>query len=268
MKRVQLFEFEDFKWFPNWLRDAMTNLIVVLQKMIGTNEVVANLIQDSIQGKDINQIVDLGSGSGGTMPDVIKLLKEKEGNEGLSLLMTDLYPNKVAINQFNSDTDESISYNPESVDATNLESSPSGLKTMMNCFHHMRPEQAQKILSSAQDNSQPLLIYELTENKMPLIIWWIMLPISLVILIVMTLFMTPFVKPLTWKQVVFTYLIPIIPFFYAWDGQASMPRMYAMNDIDEMINKLDSSSYTWKQGYALNKKGKKTGTYILGMPKL
>lgn len=267
MKRKQLFEFEDFTWFPDWLRNCMTNLIVVLQRMMGTNEVVSDLIEASIKGKNIDQIVDLGSGSGGSMPEVVRLLK-KNGNRDIALLMTDLYPNKEAVKRFNSDTDESISYNAHSVDATNLENAPSGLKTMMNCFHHMRPEQAQKILKSAQDNNQPFLVYELAENKMPLIIWWIMLPLSLVILIVMTLFMTPFVKPLTWKQIVFTYLIPIIPIFYAWDGQASMPRIYAMKDVDEMINNLEStSSYIWKQGHALNKNGKKTGTYILGMPK-
>jgi len=32
MKRIHLFEFEDFSWFPNWLRVRMTRLIVVMHR--------------------------------------------------------------------------------------------------------------------------------------------------------------------------------------------------------------------------------------------
>ena len=79
--------------------------------------------------------------------------------------------------------------------------------------------------------------------------------------------MSPFVRPMNWKQIVFTYLIPIIPIFYEWDGQASMPRLYAMKDIDEMLEGMGSEMYTWNQDYAYTKSGKKMGAYILGMPK-
>lgn len=79
--------------------------------------------------------------------------------------------------------------------------------------------------------------------------------------------MTPFVKNLTFKQVLFTYLIPIIPICYAWDGQASLPRMYAMNDLDVLLKGLHSANYSWRKGPALKANGKPLGTYLLGMPK-
>jgi len=121
-------------------------------------------------------------------------------------------------------------------------------------------------LESAYTNRQPLLIYEIAENKIPLIAWWIMLPLGLLILIIMTLFMTPFVKPLTGRQLLFTYLIPVIPICYAWDGQASMPRMYAMKDYDILLDGLHSEDYKWEKGYAKKKNGKKSGTFLIGMP--
>ena len=40
MKRIQLVEFEDFKWFPTIWRSTMTKLIVVLHKILGTKEVI------------------------------------------------------------------------------------------------------------------------------------------------------------------------------------------------------------------------------------
>ena len=266
MKRIQLFEFEDFGWFPSWLRVCMTNLIVILQKIIGVPELLADLIADILKKKQINSIVDLGSGSGGAMPEVMDSLHEIEGLEQVTLTMTDLFPSSEMLKKFNTDALDKISYLESSVDATNIATAPEGLKTMVNCFHHMPPKKARAILESAQRTNQPLLIYEMGDNNIPLLIWWLLLPVSLAILIIMVLFMTPFVKPLTWRQIIFTYLIPIIPICYAWDGQASLPRMYTLKDLDHLLGGLGSGNYTWQKGHAKKKNDKKQGTYLLGLP--
>ena len=266
MKRIQLFEFEDFGWFPGWLRVCITNLIVILQKIIGVPELLANLIADILKKKSLSSIVDLGSGSGGAMPEVMDSLHEIEGLEQVTLTMTDLFPNDQMLKKFNTDALDKISYLESSVDATNIATAPEGLKTMVNCFHHMPPKKARAILESAQRTNEPLLIYEMADNNIPLLIWWLLLPISLIVLIIMVLFMTPFVKPLTWRQIVFTYLIPIIPICYAWDGQASLPRMYTLKDLDHLLEGLGSENYIWQKGHAKKKNGKKQGTYLLGLP--
>ena len=267
MKRIQLFEFEDFRWFPGWLRTCMTNLIVILQRMMGIPKVLGDLIAKVLKENELSKIVDLGSGSGGVMPDVLKSLHDDQGFEEVTLLMTDLYPGKETLKKFNADPHGKIGYSKTSVDATNVAKAPEGLKTMINCFHHMPPKKAKSILESAQKGGQPLLIYEMGENNIPLLIWWILLPISLCILMVMVLFMTPFVKPMTWQQLVFTYLIPIIPICYAWDGQASLPRMYTFKDMDVLLEGLGSDTYTWQKGHTFKENGKKQGTYLLGLPK-
>lgn len=264
MKRIQLFEFEDFAWFPNWIRNAITSLIIILNKQMGVEEVLSNQISSILKDLKTNSIVDIGSGSGGSMPAVYKMLKHQ--NTDVKLMMTDRYPNADAIKHFSSLNDSSLNYFSRPLDATTLEYTPEGLKTMVNCFHHMPPKVAKQILHSAQKNKQPLLVYELSDNKMPTIIWWLFLPLSLLILFIMVLFMTPFVRPLTFKQLFFTYIIPIIPLFYAWDGQASMPRTYSLNDYEELLPK-QSNEYTWEKGYAKNNKGKNSGTYLLGKPK-
>jgi len=266
MKRIQLFEFEDFDWFPVWIRSSMTNLIAVLHKMLGTKEVLVNLLSKMEEKHPFSQVVDMGSGSGGIMPDVVESLNINE-SKPISLLLTDLYPNKEFINHINNSKTEHVSYSEESLDATNLGQAPKGLKTMINSFHHMPPESAKKILKSAQENKQALLIYEIAENKMSLLLWWVLLPISLIILFVMALFMTPFSKPLSLRQLIFTYLIPIIPIFYAWDGQASMPRMYTFDDVNELLKDFKDDSYSWKTQSATKANGKKLGYYILGLPK-
>lgn len=268
MKRVQLFEFEDFAWFPSWLRTCLTNLIVVFAKLMGVGEVLSDILAPILKQQKLNNIVDLGSGAGGPMPMVLKTLNAQEGLSNVQLTMTDLYPNEDAMTQFGGGKVANINYHTFSVDATQIETAPEGIKTMVNCFHHMPPAKAKQILASAYENKQPILIYELTENKTPFLVWMLFLPLSLPIVFIMVLFMTPFVRPLTFRQLFFTYMIPIIPIFYAWDGQASMPRMYAMKDLDILLEGLSSSEYSWEKGPAKNKKGKAVGTYLLGLPKV
>jgi len=266
MKRIQLFEFEDFSWFPNTFRTSMTNLLVVLHKMLGTTDVLTKLITDIKERHDFKQIIDLGSGSGGAMLDVIEKLN-KSNKEPVDLILTDLHPNPNLVTRINNSQQEHIKYHEASVDATNLNDLPAGLKTMMNSFHHMPPTIAKGILKSAQDNKQPLLIYEIGENFVPTLLWWLLLPLSLLILIIMSLFMTPFVKPLGWKQLLFTYLIPVIPLFYAWDGQASTMRTYTFDDVEGMLQDFKNEDYTWEISKAKKANGKNLGYYILGLPK-
>lgn len=78
MKRIQLFEFEDFSWFPNWLRNCMANLLVVLQRMMGKPEALASLIAGLVKDTKIFRVVDMGSGSGGAMPKVFKIILGKK----------------------------------------------------------------------------------------------------------------------------------------------------------------------------------------------
>ncbi len=264
MKRIHLFEFEDQEWFPASLRGYMTNLLSVLHRMVGTKEVITGLLRPLIRERQIHRIVDLGSGSGGIMPGVYEQLKEEHEIEELELILTDLYPNKEGFAKWNGV--DGVSYNSESVDATNWNDVPEGLKTMINCFHHMDPRKARRILEEASSKREPLFIYEMGENKIPLFLWWILLPLSLLILIIMTLFMTPMVRPLSWKQLLFTYIIPIVPICYAWDGQVSIVRMYTMDDLDQLLDGLAIHGYEWKKSRAYKKNKKQLGTFLMGIP--
>ena len=200
------------------------------------------------------------------MPQVIDILNDTTEHANVKMILTDLYPNANTISDIKKLNKKNLNYSETSVNATKLGDAPKGLKTMINSFHHMNPTQAREILKSAHKNKQAILIYEMAENKIPLILWWLLLPLSIVIMLIMVWFMTPFVKPLTFKQLFFTYIIPVIPFLYAWDGQASMPRIYTLNDIDELLEGLNNESYTWTKGPAKKPNGRTMGYYILGMP--
>ena len=244
MKRIHLFEFEDFNSFPKWIRACLTQLILVMHNILNTHEELSELLANQIKETNSRQIVDLCSGSGGPMPKVIELLNEKHNLKDIQLTLTDLYPDTGAAEKINQLQGGNISYKLEPIDATDVDANIEGLRTMVSSFHHMNTQNAKKILNSAVKSRQPICIFEISDNSFPLIISWIALPINFIT----CLFITPFVKPLTWQQLVFTYLIPIIPLFFAWDGAVSNLRTYTLNDLDTLLEGVSSENYRWEKG--------------------
>jgi len=72
------------------------------------------------------------------------------------------------------------------------------------------------------------------------------------------------VRPMTWQQLVFTYIIPIIPICFGWDGAISNARTYTLNDLDELLSGIKSNNYEWEKGII---EGKTNQIYLLGLPK-
>lgn len=241
----------------------MTSVLAALARAIGVVPVLGALVSRVLREQRIERVVDLGSGAGGVMPDVIEEVRADPATAGARLTMTDLYPNLDAVERLEGGH---VTYVREPVDATDLANAPPGLKTMVNCFHHMRPDQARAILASAQASKQPLLVYEMGENELPFWLWVLLLPIALPIVYLSCFLLTLRVRPLTPRQLFFTYVIPLVPLCYAWDGQASMPRLYTFEDLDELLEGLPTDGYRWEKGHAKTESGRALGTYLLGTP--
>ncbi len=266
MKRVHVLEFEDLSWFPAWLRACMTHNLVILARVLGVGQVLSGLIAEALDRSGRTRIVDLGSGSGGVLPDLLSDLRRRTGGD-VSLVLTDKYPSADVLRSIEARDVDGIRYVADPVDATRLETAPEGLKTMVNCFHHMRPGDARAILASAVSQRQPILIYEMGGHQLiPFGFWLLGLPIGLILVFASALVMSAFVRPATPRQLFFTYVIPLVPLFYAWDGQASMARIYRDADLDEILSGLEDVGYTWEKGRGRTERGRKLGSYLLGLP--
>lgn len=267
LSRVQWFEFEDLDWIPGWVRSSITNLVVIVNDLFGVRETIPVVLEDVLTKTNKKVIVDLGSGAGGVMPQIVKELQRRSRFRDVKLIMTDRFPNLDAIEKYNFPNDPLISYSPIPLNALELENAPDGLKTMINCFHHLNPEEARKLLLSAQKNKEPILIYEMLDNDIPVPLWWMTMPVFLIVLFSMALYMTPFVRPLTFRQVIFTYLFPVIPFLFAWDAWASKPRVYTESDMKKLLKNSPSDEYEWIFIPFLNKQKRKRGLFTLGIVK-
>lgn len=260
LKRIHLFEFEDFAWFPGWIRVCMTRYLAAFHKLLGTHDVLAKLLARALKHSQKAHILDLCSGSGGPMPEVVQLLRQEYGCTDVQLSLSDLYPDLAAAHKINADTDPATAYITTPVNAAKIGPEFAGVRTMVCSLHHMKPAVAHQILKDARSARQPICIYEISDNSAPIALWWIALPVAFL----MTFFITPFVRPLSWQQLVFTYLIPIIPLFIAWDGAVSNARTYSLKDLEVLTQDLQAETYTWEKGTIKGRGGNKL--YLLGLP--
>lgn len=260
MKRIQLFEFEDFSWFPNGLRICLTRYIVAFHKLLGTRKPLAALLARALPKSSSHRIIDLCSGAGGPMLDVAEELRTEHGYQDLELTLSDLYPNEKAAAEIAAAGNPLNSYRTTSVNASDVDPGLQGVRTMVCSMHHMPPEVARDILQDAQDQKQPICIYEISDNSPPKFLWPIALPIGFL----MVFFITPLVRPMSWQQLVFTYLIPVLPFFIAWDGAVSNVRTYTLSDMEELLAPIRKDGYQWEMGAIKGKGGKKL--FLLGLP--
>ncbi|MEO8660004.1 MAG: hypothetical protein ABI693_16155 [Bryobacteraceae bacterium] len=91
--RIHLFEFEDLPWFPAVLRNAMTAYLAASWKMLPVGVAWAPLLQRALAASPVPRVIDLCSGSGGPLPEVLAALNQPP----LAVVRTDLYPSSTDI---------------------------------------------------------------------------------------------------------------------------------------------------------------------------
>lgn len=239
MKRIHLFEFEDLAWFPTFLRNYGTDFLQFLANRTKMYEPIIPLLEKGLKQTDNNKIIDLGSGGGGGMRWLNTALKHHI--TGLTITLTDFYPNLAAFEFIKNQTDN-IDYIINSVDARNVPNELRGLRTQFLSLHHFRPTDAKRILQNAVESKQPIAIIEAQERSVLSLISMFFSPLTVLVT-------TPFIRPFSWGRLVFTYLIPIVPFFVMWDGIVSSLRTYSVMEMRSLVSSVEGhESFEWEIG--------------------
>jgi len=256
MKRLHLFEFEDFPWFPETLRNGITDYLSFVANKYDVYKPIIPIIQKGMKASGTKKIIDIASGGGGG----VKLIQKHLKNDGLkiNIVLTDLYPNLGAYEKLREESGGEITYVEETIDATEIPEHLNGFRMQLLSFHHFQPHMCKKILDNAVKNNVPIGIFELYERDLKNLISVILVPFYVLYL---TLLMRP-VKPLT---LLFTYLVPILPVIIFWDGMVSVLRSYTTGELLAMAPSIDGDGYIWEAGKVSGASGDEI-TYLLGIP--
>ena len=254
MRRFHLIELEDQPWFPATIRDLATDYLQFIQTRLRLDRAMAPLVRRVLEQTGATRIVDLCSGGSGPLLLLVKDLAA----EGLPLraTLTDLYPNAPAFAKIAEASGGLIDYEPESVDARDVPSRLVGLRTIFNGFHHLKPVDARAVLNAAASGRQPIAIFEVSERSLR------SLPILLTPLFVWLV--TPWIRPLGWRRLLWTYPLPLVPLTCLWDGIVSQLRAYTPAELRQMCQ--GSEPMTWEVGQIPIAKGRGRLTYLIGFP--
>lgn len=257
--RIHLFEFEDQPWFPATIRDAATAYLRFATRLAGQAEQLVPKLGDAVERGGTRRVVDLCSGGAGPIPTVVEALAEN-GVE-LSVTLTDRYPNLRYFELLSRSSEGRIDYVADSVDATDLPKSLTGLRTMFNALHHFRPDVARSILQSAVDDGQPIGVFEIVSRHPFVLVMMALVPIPVMLAV-------PFLRPLRWSWLLFTYVIPLIPLLVLWDGLVSCLRVYSQAELAEMVAGLEGGDrFDWEIGSIAMPPSPAAATYLIGTPR-
>jgi hypothetical protein len=260
MHRIQFIELHEQPWVPSFLRHYVTDALQFGFNLFNVYAPVAPLLKRALDSTGSRSIVDLGSGAGGPWVELSQRLQASQGDQqpALQICLTDRYPNLAAFENVRIASENCISFCPESVDATKVSSQLKGFRTMFTSFHHFLPDAARAILQNAVDSGEGIAIFEITRRAPGTVALTFGFVLALSVA-------TAWIRPFRWSRLLWTYLIPIVPFLLLFDGVVSCLRSYSPREVREVIEKLTASEYRWEIGELPTRYS--PITYLIGLPR-
>jgi hypothetical protein len=260
MRRLHLFEFMDLKWYPDILRKLQTNILQVIMTRTTAFDYAIPYIDSIMEKANTNKIIDLCSGASGPWLRLVNKLKDANAQ----IVLTDKYPNIEMFKIIKKQTKGKIDFIEHPIDALEVSETIPGIRTIFTGFHHFKQAEVKKLLRDAQDKNQALCIFDYVPNKMLTVA---LFPVTFIISLLQFYFVSFLVRPLSFKQVLFTNIIPLVPIASAWDGFVSALRKYDAGELKEIVNSLSSPDYKWEVGTDTNLSKAVPLTYLIGLPK-
>jgi hypothetical protein len=255
LPRLQLFELEDFAWFPATIRDLATEYLEFMQTKLKLHEPMLPVLRDILERSGAEQIVDLCSGSGGPVVPIMQAL----GSEGIAcrFVLTDRFPSLQSVERLARVYPDKLSYVAAPVSADAVPVALTGLRTLFNSFHHFAPSAARSVLADAAGARQPIAIFEIPERSVATILPFLFTPLYVALA-------TPWIRPFQWKRLFWTYMVPLVPLLCWWDGMVSAWRAYTPEEMMQFTSGL--MDMEWSAGKTpIRPMGHVT--YLTGVPK-
>ena len=225
MKRKHLPQISQQKWFPGFLRNCIHEFMTWFVGKVHAAKPFLPVIQEGLEYTDSIIALEANVGAG------------FETVEGM--------------------IDPQITV--KRMDIQNFDPREEGLYLFVNCFHQLRPEKALSMLDEISKNNQPVVMVEGNNDSL----WQV---VGMTVFVPLTVLLTaPFVKPFRVSRLIFTYLIPILPIVTLIDGFLALFKLYAPDDLNQLVGSLENNAYQWKSGKSDNGRGGKI-IYLIGHP--
>jgi len=251
MRRIHLFELEDFDWVPRVIRDGGTDLLDLAFDRLGFYRGVAPKLAAVLEATGARTIVDLCSGGGGGTLQTWRALGD--GRDRASLTLTDRNPSEAGMARVAALGDARVRYERERADAMDGGGGREGVRTMSGALHHFPPEAVRALIGGIVARRQPLVFFDVGAwrgfRRAPIVVLPLAMTVNVLMLFLASLALVPLARPFSLSRVLLTYLLPAIPCLVAWDGTVSALRAYTPDEVLELARSVPGGGrYRWEAG--------------------
>ncbi len=219
MRAFFLFEFCEQTWIPRGARECLYEIMDACNSGLRSfNRQVAQMAIQVARDKQVDTIIELGAGRG----PITKEMVNHHDTTGMRLVPCDLLPNVAAYQKLQADHPERVFpiYTP--VDLTQpqfaLDDAVLVLSTMM---HHVPFHLRSKVLQTLTQTNSNIVIIE------PLLRTWLSILLAALSFFPAALLPIIFIRhPGKLRRILWCWVVPIVPFMFAWDGVISCLRQW------------------------------------------
>ena len=221
MKALYLFEFCDQAWIPQGARECLYEVMDACNSGLRSfNRQVARSAIQTARANDLKTIIELGAGRG----PVTTELTRHEDTAGLKLVPCDLVPNIDAYRKLEEAHPDRVVpiYSP--VDLTKPQVALNdAVLVLAGMMHHIPFALRPAVLKTLTQTNSQVAIYE------PLLRTWLSMFMALLSFFpALWLPITFFNRPGKLRRILWCWLIPIVPYMFAWDGVTSCLRQWTV----------------------------------------
>jgi|GEM_PF-2137946 len=225
MDRKQVKQLINLEWFPSHLKTLIAEFLSWFVLKVDATKPFVPIIENELTDTKSEKIINIDFNLGAGIDTVAPFLSDK-----IEVL---------------------------SIPPSKLNTDKNGLYLFVNCFHQLSIEEAKSNLKKIAESGNPIVVVEGNDDSL----WQI---IGMTIFVPLTVLLTaPFVKPFRFSRIIFTYLIPILPFAIVVDGCLALMKLYNPDDLKELTSNFNIPNYEWKMGKKDNGRGGKI-IYLTG----
>jgi hypothetical protein len=260
-----LFEWEDQPWLPRVFRDFITDHLRFTQNepmRRPINRIIAERLKMVLNRVNTVQVIDLCSGAAGPWGEISRVLAD-ELDVPVEVLLTDLYPNVEGFKRIEAASAGRIRGRYETTSALDVPGELIGVRTLFTALHHFRPEPARQLLADAVRKRAAIAVFEPLERT-------VRLAVLVGLMSALRGFThTPRVGKLTLSRFLLTYVVPLAPAMFAWDGIVSTLRTYTPAELLDLATSVEGHNYDWESGRFEVKGpfGPMPTIYLVGIPR-
>ncbi|RKK16558.1 hypothetical protein BFJ66_g5546 [Fusarium oxysporum f. sp. cepae] len=255
--RFHLFEIDDQTWFPAFLRarvqDGLTRAWLSntpLQSQSPASLSAQVLIKQLNTSLPDYTYIDFCAGGGGPTPSIARTVNahlQSQESDPVRFILTDLHPNVEAWEQV-AQKNPLLTYERNSVDAASApeylvkrEDGTKPFRLFNLAFHHFDDDLAKDILRDTVETSEGLAIFELQDRSFASVLAVTFLGIG-------AFFSAPFFA-FKWRSpatLIFSCLIPILPFVLMFDGYISALRTRTPEEVEALLRSCGADTSKWE----------------------